>query len=240
MMNFGKPTIWITALAFILAAPALAQSKKEMKEEIVRLKEQVTQLTTENENLDARNRQLQAESQKATGRVSALESENSALRQELSSKDQAYKLLSSNYEAVQQQAAATQAAVEQKQQAKQQQIAVDPNDKRKCAHYQSKLQAGYSYNEDFVKLNSKGYGLQVYSYYNLCQASEKAEEFKKSYKMYNTYIHVKKDAEGNSLYCVVYGSLKDYDQARTYCENFRKVAPDPIAAGAFVIQHSPN
>lgn len=223
----------------MLAAPAFAQSKKEMKEEIVRLKDQVTQLTQENENLSTRNTQLQAESQKATSRASALESENAALRQELSSKEQAYKLLSSNYESVQQQAAAAQAAAESKQQAKQQATAtIDPNDKRKCAHYHGKLQPGFSYNEDFVRLNSKGYGLQVYSYYTLCQAAEKAEEFKKSYKMYGTYIHVKKDAQGQLLYCVVYGSLKDYDQARTYCDNFRKIAPDPIAAGAFVVQHS--
>jgi len=226
-------------LATALAAnPLFAQSKKEMKDEIVRLKEQVTQLTQENENLDGRNKQLQQDNQRLTGRSAALESENSTLRQELSSKEQAYRLLSSNYEAMQQQVASTQAAAEEQVKVRQNNARVDPNDKRKCATQQGKLVAGYSYTEDYVRVNSKGWGLQVYSYPTLCQAAEKAEDFKESYKMYNTYIHVKKDAAGQMVYCVVYGSLKDYDQARTYCENFRKVAPDPIAAGAFLVQHS--
>lgn len=241
----------IALLSATLGMPsAFAQSKKELKEEVVRLTNELTQSKRDNDALDSRNKELQQENQKSVAKVAALESENSALKDEIASKDKAYQLLSSNYSALQSQAAASassggkggsssggSSASTGGSKSPQDLAKVDPSDTRRCAKLQGKLAAGYSYTEDFTRLNSHGYGLQVYSYYNLCQAAEKAEEFKKQYTMYKTYIHVK-ELDGVTTYTVVYGSLKDYETAKNYCENFRKIAKNPIEQGAFVVQHT--
>lgn len=227
---------------------AFAQSKKELKEEVVRLTGELTTSKRENDALDTRNKELQQENQKATTKLASLESENAALKEEVASKDKAYQLLNSNYSALQTQSAATaatgggsgkggSAAAGASGKTPKELAKVDPNDTRKCARNQGKLLPGFSYTEDFARLNSRGYGLQVYSYYNLCQATEKADEFKKQYTMYKTYIHVK-EVDGVMTYAVVYGSLKDYETAKNYGENFRKIAKNPIEQGAFVVQHT--
>jgi len=217
----------------VLTQPLMAQSKKKLKEEIVRLKDEKNQLEVAYQDLSAKHDQAVIDKQQLANQNATLQQELQSLREQIAAKEKAYQLLEADKDELKSELA----EIEQKEAAKDEAAEVDPNDTRRCAVLQGTLESGYSYTERFTRLNSYGWGIQVYAYYNLCQASEKAEEFKKYYKMYRTYIHVK-EVNGRKMYAVVYGSLKDYDQAKIYCDNFKKIVKDPEAKGAFLIQHT--
>ena len=101
-----------------------------------------------------------------------------------------------------------------------------------CGVNPSKLIPGNSYTMKFNKMSFKGWGVQVYSFASLCNAYKKAKEFSSYYKLFNTYIRVKM-MKNRKIYSVIYGSLKDEEQARTYCTNFRKIAKDKEGQNAF-------
>ena len=105
-----------------------------------------------------------------------------------------------------------------------------------CEYDKLNLQPNRSYTLDFRKVDVHGWGLQVYSFSNLCLAKEKADEFSEQYSLYRTYIRVK-DVDGSRVYAVVYASLKHRDQAETYRNNFKDIVEDESAKKAFLVQH---
>jgi hypothetical protein len=227
-MNIWKKFAWALAFA-VLAAPAFAQTKKELKAEVERL-------TTANNVLQQQNGQLQLQTRKIADDYRKAQSEAARLRSDSANMAADYQALRSEYVSFQQQAAQAAAAASASP-ASSGGSYVDPADTRPCAISQAKLQAGHSYHIDNLSpLNTSGWGVQVYSSDNLCNAMEKAEEFSAYYTMYKTYIRVK--TVGNKrVFSVVYGSLRDHEQAKTYCELFKKNARPQDRGGAFLVQH---
>ncbi len=200
--------------------------KKELRQQNTMLRTTIGTLEAENSKLKARNADLE-------NQVSALTAENQRLTIELDNAKKDNQALSADYEAL----AAEYEALKKKFEATGS-AAGDPNDRRPCKLLQNKLAPNSSYFVDtFNRLNTKGWGVQLYSFNNLCAAMEKAIEFRQYYRMWKTYITVK-EINGQRMFSVVYGSMKDELQARTYLQNFRKIAKDIEGKNAFLIQHS--
>jgi hypothetical protein len=229
------------AVSFLITLSAQAQTKKKLIEENEQLKAEKVELqkaniqierekqalNKENARLNEANQQAQQEIQRLQQNIVDLKEANIRLNNlimESENNVKSTKAKTGSTGAVATNSKATSSFV------------ADPNDKRPCALKQNKLQTNQSYFLSLNKLTTKGWGIQVYSYESLCSAIEKAQEFSKSYKMYNTYIRAK-EVNGKVMYSVIYGSLKDESSARFYCDNFKKIAKDAEGKAAFVIQH---
>ncbi len=232
-LSIMKRNYFIYFFALVLWAISFgelhAQSKKKLREENDLLTSQVQALQRQTQTLAVENRNLKERSALLQNAVDRLRQDSAAMSME-------YKLLREDYQELEAKSttATTSTTATGFTAAS---TAVDPNDSRPCARKQAQLTAGYSYfPETLSRLNSNGWGVQVYSFSNLCQAVEKAEEFSEYYRMFKTYIRVK-EVNGQRVFSVVYGSLRDEAQARTYCENFRKIAKDTEGQNAFIVQH---
>ncbi|MGB0524162.1 MAG: hypothetical protein ACPGJS_14435 [Flammeovirgaceae bacterium] len=233
-MKFLK-SIFFVAFMLCLTAGLQAQSKKKLK--------------AENEQLKAANTVLQQKTQSLQSENKALENKNNKLKADITrmKRDSAvnamdYKLLNDEYTdfkkkviAERQKAADAAKGGGVDDGSITDVVLGDSNNP--CAIRQAQLEAGYSYDADGLRrIRTEGYGVQVYSYRNLCNAIEKADEFMSYYRMYKTYIRVK--MIGNSkVFSVVYGSLKDEQQARTYMRLFKENARVKERDSAFLIQH---
>lgn len=227
MTYLHRNSLILGALAlFLCYTPLVAQTKKELKATVERLESANVVLTQKNLQLQTQNRKLleDAETAQATA--------NQA-QQELQAQKLQNEMLANEYQAYKRQIEAAKAEEQAKVAAG---TFVDPNDTRPCAIKQPQLKSGNSYTLNLGVLNSKGWGVQVYSSDNLCNAMEKAQDFKSYYTMYKTYIRVK-TVDGRKIFSVVYGSLKDYQQAKTYCRLFKENARAKEGNGAFLIQH---
>jgi hypothetical protein len=204
---------------------AFSQSKKKVKAENEELKEINVRLQNEKRKLEFENKKLKDDAQQNSKLTSFYEKEVYRLRGDSSRlEDEKANLVIEVSNA------------KEKQKQEFARYTSDPNDSRPCARMQSNLRAGSYFPETLKKLNSKGWGIQVYSFGSLCQAIEKANEFSEYYHMYKTYIRVK-EVDGKKIFSVVYGTLKDEHQARVYCENFKQIAKDAEGQNAFLINH---
>lgn len=225
-MSFSKHyrPLFLVGLFILSGAFSLqAQSKKKLREEIKELKAANTQLRNENRKLKYEKDQLEEEKKQIVDLTTFFEEEVYRLRKDSAQYHTAFeevKLKKAEFE----------------EQNKANVYKPDPNDNRPCARQQSSLAPGSYFRETLNPLASSGWGVQVFSFSSLCQAQEKAEEFSAKYHMWKTYIMVK-EVNGQKVFSVVYGTLRDEQQARTYCENFKKVASGPEAANAFLVQH---
>ncbi len=222
--NHYRSFVLIGLLLVGSAAGLQAQTKKKLKDEVKELKTANTQLRNENRKLKYEKEQADQEKKQIVDLTTFFENEVYRLRKD-----------SAEYHAAYQ--AAVQKVTEQQAKKEENTYRADPNDSRVCAQKQASLKAGYSYFRDsFGRLNSKGWGVQVFTFSSLCQAQEKADEFAAKYHMWKTYIKVK-EVNGEKVFAVVYGTLRDEQQARTYCENFKQIASGPEAKNAFLVQH---
>lgn len=230
----------IFLIVALMAAPTLqAQSKKTLRETVSQLETEVQTLTQENNQMDLVNERLRQENQAYVGQnstmrsqVGQLQRENDAMRTDNEALVGENENLRSRVEVlttIPGGGGTTTGGFPTTG------GTVDPNDTRKCAHYQGKLSPGVSYTENYTVLNSDGWGLQVYASSNLCQAGEKAETFKAKYRLYKTYIRCK-EVNGTYIYAVIYGSLREREQAKTYLNNFKKISGN-WGATAFLVQH---
>ncbi|MEH0156844.1 hypothetical protein V6R21_22135 [Limibacter armeniacum] len=217
----------------ISLSEANAQSKKKLKQENATLK-------SENEDLRKAKLQIEERANEFEKRANELESENQRLSSEVSALNTKVLRLEGEKTALDNQLGEMEDEYDSLKRlgtSGGQVYKVSPNDNRTCARRQGQLQADKSY---FVDLNSQvishGWGLQVYSSNSLCKAQDKAKDFESYYHMYKTYIKVK-NVDGQPLYCVVYGSLKYKDQAKVYCDNFRKIGRNEGERNAFLVQH---
>lgn len=228
-MKFLK-SITLFAFLLCLSVGVQAQSKKKLKAEI-------DQLKAANTVLQQKVKALEEEKQNLAAQSTSLKAEAVRLKRDSATSATDYKILSSEY-----------TTFKEKVIAERQKTGTDGDDgsitdvilgdsNKPCVQRQKKLEAGYSYDaKTLQRIPTKGYGVQVYSYSSLCNAEEKANEFMNYYRMYKTYIKVK--MVGNSkVFSVVYGSLKDADQARTYTNLFKKNARVKERQGAFMVQH---
>jgi len=224
---------------FATSSLSYAQKKKDLKED-------VDQLTKDNTTLKSQNTKLTQENKNLQNSVDRLEKENGELRSD-------YNRLSKDFETFKKEAANNNAGNNSGGGASSGNSGVgssggskgnaggiinvpDPNDKRPCATKQNSLDINTTYTMNLTKLVSSGYGVQVGSSSNLCQAMEEAKEFAKYYKTYNTYIRVK--IVGNQrMFAIVYGSLKDYNSAKSIAESVKKRGRNEQHKDAFVIQH---
>ncbi len=201
--------------------------KDDLRTQNTMLRTTIGTLEAENSKLKTRNGQLESE-------VEVLKTENARLGEELENAKKDNQALSNDYEAL----AAEYEALKAKFEATGSASSSDPNDRRPCRLLENKLAPNSSYFVDsFNRLNTQGWGVQIYSFNNLCAAMEKAVEFRQYYRMWKTYITVK-EVSGKKMFTVVYGSMKDELQARTYLQNFRKIARDIEGKNAFLVQHS--
>jgi len=231
--------VGILLIVALMAAPQLhAQSKKKMRETISQLETEVQTLTQENNQLDAVSERLREENQAYVeqngtlrSQVGQLQRENDALRGDNENLISENEGLKARVDALANSPIGGTGGTT----GGGGNTAIDPNDTRKCAHNQGRLSPGVSYTENYTAINSDGWGLQVYASSNLCQAAEKAEEFKSKYRLYKTYIRCK-EVNGNFIYAVVYGSLREREQAKTYMNNFKKISGS-WGANAFLVQH---
>lgn len=235
----------IFLIVALMAAPNLqAQSKKTLRETVSQLETEVQTLTQENNQMDIVNERLRQENQAYVeqnstmrSQVGQLQRENDALRadnESLVGENENLKNRVNALTAIPGSGTST-GGFPTTGGTTGTGGTIDPNDTRKCAHYQGRLNPGISYTENYTVLESDGWGLQVYASSNLCQAAEKAETFKAQYKLYKTYIRCK-EVNGAYIYAVVYGSLREHDQATTYLNNFRKISGS-WGANAFLVQH---
>ncbi len=235
--------IAVFSIIVLMAMPALqAQSKKTLRETVSQLETEVQTLTQENNQMDLVNTRLREENQAYVeqnstlrSQVGQLQRENDALRTDNGSLVQENEKLKNRVDALASLPGGGTTANTGGFPTTGDGTAIDPNDTRKCAHFQGRLSPNVSYTEDYTILNSEGWGLQVYASRSLCQAAEKAEEFKGKYSLYKTYIRCK-EVNGTYLYAVIYGSLREQDQARTYLNNFKKISGS-WGANAFLVQH---
>jgi outer membrane murein-binding lipoprotein Lpp len=209
----------------------VADPKKLGKDD---LRTQNTMLRTTIGTLEAENSKLKTRTSQLESEVEVLKTDKARLAEELENAKKDNQALSADYEAL----AAEFEALKAKFEATGSSASSDPNDRRPCRLLENKLATNSSYFVDsFNRLNTQGWGLQLYSFNNLCAAMEKAVEFRQYYRMWKTYITVK-EINGKRMFTVVYGSMKDELQARTYLQNFRKIARDVEGKNAFLIQHS--
>jgi len=212
-----------------------AQAKRKMMEENEQLKNEKVELQKANVQLEREKQSLQKENNALKQENQMLTSEVRRLQENVNDLKEANRNMT-NKIAEASMTNAGKSSVTGNSKKNVEEVKVDPNDKRPCAVNQAKLAANQSYFLTLNKLNTKGWGIQIYSYSTLCMALEKAQEFSKQYKMYNTYIRVK-EVDGRRVFSVIYGSLKDEASARSYCENFRKIAKDNEGQNAFIVQH---
>lgn len=107
-----------------------------------------------------------------------------------------------------------------------------------CGANPAKLEDDQSYYlESLRPMGLHGWGVQVYSFTDLCTALAKARQFRNYYQMYNTYLRVKEGDNGERLYTVVYASLKDQQQAQVYLKAFRAKGRDEAQKNAFLVRH---
>lgn len=226
--------LFLFALLYLWSIPLVyAQSKRVLREENSRLKTQVQSLQRQLQTCSSENSSLKQKSRLLRSTVLRLRRDSSAMAME-------YKLLAKDFQALK---------AEQKKQTKQ--LVYQPGNHNKtpqatpsyqnnaspCTRKQNTLSVGASYFFNTLnKVNTKGWGIQVYSFQNLCNAIESAKKFSDKYTMYKTYIKVKQ-VNSRRMFCVVYGSLKDEIQARTYCKNFKQIAETPHLQNAFLVQH---
>lgn len=226
----------ILLLVFVLGVTAnvQAQSKKTLKAEIEQLKAANTVLQQKTQSLLEENKKL--ESQNA-----ALKAAADRLKRDSAVTALDYKLLNDDYKqfkakVIAEKQKATDASNGGADDGSITDVVLGDNN-NPCAIRQAQLEPGYSYDSDGLKrIRTQGYGVQVYSYSNLCNALEKASEFKSYYRMYKTYIAVKR-VGNRKMFSVVYGSLKDEQQARTYTRLFKENGRVKERAGAFMVQH---
>ncbi len=226
----SRLTLCFTLLfAVFLFTNASAQRKKVLKEDIETLEVKNNELTLKNKTLTVENSRLIKENKTYVEEIKRLRSDSVAVNTDykiLADKFQDYKKDASMRAQLEKAANATKTSASY----------VDPTDKRECAVKQNSLKVDQSYRINLNPIDYQGWGVQIYSYSTLCAAVEKATEFSKSYSSFNTYIRVKQ-VNGERVFAVIYGSLKDAQQARTYCENFRKNVPLPEAKNAFLVKH---
>jgi hypothetical protein len=208
---------------------AFSQTKKQLETEITRLQEQIFALSQENMLLRQQRDQLTQQNETLSGGQVAMQAEISRLERRIAVMEQEYQDLADAYEKMKTGSLVSSAAPGPI-------TGPDRSESTTCSLLENQLTDNTSYTLDYSKLNSNGWGVQVYSFSSLCQAETKARAFSQKYKLYKTYIRVKR-VNGRRIYSVVYGSLKDEAQARTYCNNFRKIAKDKEGKSAFVIQH---
>ncbi len=107
-----------------------------------------------------------------------------------------------------------------------------------CGANPAKLEDDQSYYlESLRPMGLHGWGVQVYSFTDLCTALAKARQFRNYYQMYNTYLRVKEGDNGERLYTVVYASLRDQQQAQVYLKAFRAKGRDEAQKNAFLVRH---
>ena len=237
-MKTAKTLAILISIVCLSLSVSFAQSKKKLKEEVATLKTENARINQENAQLESTNQRLTQENkgfseQNMTLRsqVTQLQRDNDALNKQYDDLNTAYQGVKGDYEALQASQSANPGGSLGGGG-----VVVNPNDNRKCAFYQGKLEPGWTYTELYNKLNSDGWGIQVFASKSLCQAAEAAEEFKGRYTMYKTYIRCKA-VNGQQVYAVVYGSLKYQDQAKTYLNNFKAKAAAKWSANAFLVQH---
>ena len=224
-MKFIK-TIFLFALCVGFLNPIQAQTKKELKAENAQLKAANTVLQQRVQTLEKEKKQLLLSSENLKGSITRLRRDSAVASMD-------YKLLSDEYTNYKKEVIVAKEKIEEETG----KTFLDPNDTRPCAIKQAQLEAGYSYEYGSLqKIRTKGYGVQVYSYSSLCNALEKAEDFTSYYRMYKTYIKVK-IVNGQKVFSVVYGSLKDENQARTYTRLFKENARVKERSSAFMVQH---
>ena len=227
-------TLKLIFVGFVLStlcfSTALAQTKKQLEAEIGRLREELFALNQENMLLRQQRDQLTTQNQTLAGGQNAMQAEISRMERRIATMEQEYQDLANAYERMKAGSLVSSTAPGP--------IITGPDrsESRACALLENQLIDNTSYTLDYSRLNSSGWGIQVYSFGSLCQAEAKAQEFSKKYTMYKTYIRPKR-VNGRRIYSVLYGSLKDEAQARTYCNNFRKIAKDKEGKAAFIVQH---
>lgn len=218
-------------LSLVSFSGAFAQTKKQLKAEVERLREELFALNQDNLVLKHQRDELTTQNETYAGNQNALQTEINRLERRIGVMEQEYEDLADAYQDIREDKLAsgegTGGGVI---------TGPDRSESRTCALLETQLTENTSYALDYTRLSSDGWGVQVYSFSTLCQAEEKAAVFSQKYKMYKTYIRVKQ-VNGRRIYSVVYGSLKDQQQARTYCNNFRKIAKDKAGKSAFIVQH---
>ncbi|MEM6260980.1 MAG: SPOR domain-containing protein [Bacteroidota bacterium] len=234
-MKLVQTCIVLTAFCFCTFGSLQAQSKKKLKEEVQQLTEENRRLDAENSQLERQTSALVEENRRFIEQNTQLRSQVTQLQRDFDDVSTRYTALSAEHDALKGSMASTNPYGTGSTRDNST-YAPDPTDTRDCARKQGTLRPNTSYTERFNPLNSQGWGLQIYAFRNLCQAVEKAAEFRKQYKLYKTYIRVK-EVNGTRIYAVIYGSLREKDQAETYKNNFRKIAKDEGGKNAFLVQH---
>lgn len=227
--------LFIASLFMVVATPTFGQSKKELKDEIIRLKHEIGRLKSENARLKGQKENVDKENKKIATENARLKAETERMRRDSTSMQVSYQLLRDDYKALlakQQSSGGSSNSGSGSGGAN----VNDPKGGDKCAQYAGLLQAGHTYTLDYKDERKKGWGIQVYSFSDLCKAKMKATEFRSYFKLHPTYLRVK-DVRGKRVYTVVCGMFKTKSQAQTYCTNFRKIAKDKAGKSAFVISH---
>ena len=226
MKNLQLSALLMVLMCVALSIQVQAQTKKQLKAENAQLKAANTVLQQRVQELEKEKKQMNVNNE-------IMKEHLLRLRRDSATASMDYQLLSAEYTKFKEDMAEKNKKVEEETG----EGFLDEDDTRPCALKQAQLEAGFSYDAvSLSRVRTKGYGVQVYSYSNLCNALEKAEDFMKYYKMYKTYIKVKY-VNGKKRYSVVYGSLKDEGQARTYTELFKKNARVKERASAFLVRH---
>lgn len=254
-MNLFKLTAACGVALCMLQPAAFAQTKNELKKQVTDLEAQAATLRNDVITLENENDKLSSENRNYLERMNILNSQVTQMQRDYDALNQNYKLLESENQQLKASSGAstwggtsgssgsgswgspgTSTGSTQPPATGSSGYLPYPQDNRKCAYYQDKLEPNQTYTELYNKLESSGWGIQVFASSNLCQAAEKAEAFKQEHKLYKTYLRCK-SVGGRTFYAVVYGSLKDEAQAKTYLTNFKKIAKAPWGTGPFLVQH---
>lgn len=221
MKNFKIFVVLIALLTLNFSNSLQAQSKRQLKAEIAKLKNEKNLLAKQLKDKEAEAKSLNLE-------VSKLEKKNLRLENDLKNAKIDYNALNDEFRDYKTQQEAKAAELTKAK--------TKTPSEQECQYDKLNLQPNHSYTLDFKKLNLHGWGLQVYSFSDLCSAKKKADEFSQKYSLYKTYIRIK-EISGSKVYAVIYGSLKYRDQAEVYRNNFKNIAEDPSAKNAFLVQH---
>ncbi|AZQ62415.1 hypothetical protein EI427_09245 [Flammeovirga pectinis] len=225
----------VLVLALLLSTSSFAQSKKK-------LKQMNEQLTTENTELRKGKTDLEKKSNSLTAMNDQLKYEVDGLKSDISSLQQQNEKLQTEVDALESENSELVASAEVAANTTSSGTSVSsgsnmPASTGQCSSRQGQLQANHTY---FVNLSSQiishGWGVQVYSSRELCDAQGYAEKFQEHYKMWKTYVKVTEEG-GSQVYSVVYGSLKYQDQAKVYLENFKKIGRNSDEQNAVLVQH---
>ncbi|WP_044202025.1 SPOR domain-containing protein [Flammeovirga sp. OC4] len=227
--------IAVIIFSFMLAPDSFAQSKKKLKQmnaqlttENTELRKSKTELEKKSNSLKTMNEQMKYEVEGLKADINSLQQKNEALQSEvnaLSESNEAYEEKMAMYAKSGSGGNVATAGNNM------------PANSSQCSSRQGKLQNNRTY---FVDLSSQiishGWGVQVYSTADLCDAQGYAEKFEAHYKMWKTYVKVT-EQNGQQVYSVVYGSLKYQDQAKVYLENFKKIGRNQDEQNATLVQH---